>query len=336
MYNLLFFCQHILGHERYVRFLGESQEKLFERILSELDSNCFLPSVKNLPEESSDISDSEFLSICKDGPLVFRGAAKEWPAVKKWSLEYFEENYGDSEVIIMDNVGLTYDEYEKLPFRDYIGQLKTGSTKYLKFSDFVHDNPELKEDFDLDWLRKLKNLPFSWGEDTRFFMGGHRTKTPLHVGFSSFFFTQVIGQKKWVFYAPNNRMFLDARTERTTYLFSDADPYNLEDPKFPLLKYATRFEVTLNPGDIIWVPSFTWHYVENPGLSVALRYGRASLPLALYGSKMFTALMFLTTKPTIIEHVLTTVFKKRDSIYLKSQKELNKSDPFAKLVNKKG
>lgn len=324
-----------MGRERYSRLLREHQKKLFESIRSELQSSVRRPTVSNVREESPKISDSQFLNICKDGPLVFRGAAKDWPAVKNWSLDYFEKKYGDSEVIIMDNVGLTYDEYEKLPFRDYIRQLRNGSTKYLKFSDFVHDNPELKEDFDLDWLRKLQRLPFSWGEDTRFFMGGQRTKTPLHVGFSSFFFTQVIGQKKWVFYPPNNRMFLDARTERTTYLFSDADPYDSDNPEFPLLKYANRFEVTLNPGDIIWVPSFTWHYVENPGLSVALRYGRASLPLALQGSKMFTMLMFLTTKPTIIEHVMTTIFKKRDSIYLKSQAELDQSDPFTKVASKK-
>jgi hypothetical protein len=215
--------------------------------------------------------------------------------------------------------------------RHYISQLRSGSLKYLKFSDLVHDNKELKDDFDLSWLRKLRGLPFSWGEDTRFFMGGKGTFTPLHVGFSNFFFIQVMGQKKWIFYPPNNRMFLDARTERTTYLFSQANPYELDNPKFPLLKYATRYEVLLSPGDVIWVPSFTWHYVENPTLSIALRFGRASMATALRGSKMFTLLMFLTTKPSMIEHFLTTLTKKRDSIYLKSQGELNRKDIFHKI-----
>jgi hypothetical protein len=324
-YNALFFMVHILGYPRFQKYFGTHQKNFYKKIdayLAGTESTTVYP----LIELDNDISDEDFLKICYDGPRIFRGAAKDWDAVKKWDLEFFEQNYGDQKIIIMNNVGLTDNEYETMSFKHYIEGLRSGSLKYLKFSDLVHENEELKGDFNMKWLRKLCLLPFSWGEVTRFFMGGKGTLTPLHVGFSNFLFTQVMGKKKWIFYPPNNRMFLDARTERTTYLFSKANPYELNDPEFPLMKYATRYEAILEPGDIIWVPSFTWHYVENPTHSIALRYGRSSMLSVLRGSKMFTMLIFLATKPTLFEHFFVTLTRKRDSIYLQSQEDLNKKD----------
>src|ERR1019366_5527023 len=155
-------------------------------------------------------------------------------------------------------------------------------------------------DFDLEWLRKLFALPLSWGEDLKMFMGVKGTITPLHVGFSPVLFVQVMGQKKWTLYPPTDRIYLDCRTERTSYLFSHADPYKTDDPRFPLLKYARRYEVVLDPGDILWFPSFTWHHVENLSTTIGIRYGRTSLGTALRSSKLLTLLIFLATKPTII------------------------------------
>lgn len=331
-YNLLFFAEHWMGYKRFIKHFGKQQQKLFSKIDNYLAAaQTPVWQVRQVEIIDRAMDSEEFVKVAYNGPVVFKGVAKNWGAVKNWNLDFFEQNYGDQDIIIMDNVGITYNKYEKMKFKEYIAELRKGTDKYLKFSDFIHDNRELLDGLDLKWLSRMEQLPFSWGkEDARFFMGDKKSFTPLHVGFSSFLFTNIYGTKKWLLYPPNDRLFLDARSERTSYLFSRADPYEQNQPDFPLLKYATRYEVQLEAGDILWVPSFTWHYVENPTLTIAVRYGKGTMGAALKGSKMFTLLMLLATKPSLLEHFFISLTKKRESIFLKSQSQLDKED----LLNK--
>ena len=94
-------------------------------------------------------------------------------------------------------------------------------------------------------------------------------------------------------YAPSDRPYLDLRTTCTFYFHSDCDPYDLDDPKFPLLKHAWKYEITLEPGDVLWVPPFMWHQVENPTESIGIAY------------------RFMATRPNIFLHFLVTMWKRR-------------------------
>jgi hypothetical protein len=337
-YNALFFMEHILGYDRYQKYWGNHQKKLYHKIdkyLSGSDNR----EISAVDEVDKNMSGEEFMKICYEPglPKVFRGAAKDWPAVGKWTLDFFEQNYGDVKITLNDNVGLADQKFEILSFGHYIRQLKAGSLKYLRFSDVVNDNESLKNDFDMTWLRRLY-LPDSWGEDIKMFMGNKGSLTRLHVGFSDFLFVQVMGRKKWILYPTNNRLHLDARTERTHHFYSKADPYQTNDPDFPLLKYAQRYEVYLEPGDVLWVPSLVWHHVENLDDSIGIRCGRSSILSASKSSKMLTLLFFLATKPSLISHAINIRTKKRDLMFSKSWDELNESwyeriNPFKKKKN---
>ena len=322
-YNTLFVFEHFLGYKPFCKLFGKCQGKLFKRIDSYLTGKEIKGSIE-INEVDKDIPFEEFMKTCyqKRVPVVFRGAACEWGAIKKWSPDFFEYNYGNQKIILNDNVGLADQKFEVLSLADYVKQFKSRSLKYLRFSDIVSRNKELLEDFDLRWLRRF-NLPLSWGEDVKMFMGIKGSLTPLHVGFSDFLFVQVMGQKKWIFYPTNNRLFLDARTERTLHYYSNANPYNVIDKNYPLLKYAQPFEVILNPGDVLWVPSLVWHHVENKSDSIGIRFGRSSLFSGLKSSIVFTILMFLfSTKPNLFIQALTRRIQKKDLQFAKSQKDL--------------
>ena len=334
-YNCLFVFEHFLGFRLFEKFFGVTRRNLFKKMdvylkESGRGENC---EIKNV---SKDITKEEFIEQCYNPvlPKIFKGAAKEWQVVKKWNLDFFEQYHGDKEVILNDNVGITTQTFEKLDLKYYIKQLRSGSLKYLKFSDIVNDDENLKNDFDLKWLRRF-NMRFSWAEDLKMFMGGKGTITPIHVGFSGFLFVQVMGKKKWILYPPGERIFLDPRTERIFYYYSNANPYNTNDPDFPLLKYAKKYEVVLEPGDVLWVPPFTWHHVENHTDSIGIRYGRSSIPSSFKSSKMLTILFFLATKPNIISHLYTSLRNKRSYEHIKSQSEIERSifsrlNPFKK------
>ncbi len=334
-YNVLFFMEHLLGYKRFQKYLGNSQKKLNQKVDSYLNGTSD-SGFRKVEEVDVNMSRDEFMKQCFEPglPKLFKGAAKNWPAVGKWNLDFFEQNYGDVKITLNDNVGLADQAFEELSFGHYIRQLREGSLKYLRFADVVNNNEVLKNDFDMAWLRKFY-LDKSWGEDTKMFMGGKGTITPLHVGFSDFLFVQVMGRKKWILYPTNNRFHLDARTERTFHFYSKANPYNLNDPGYPLLKYAQAYEVCLERGDVLWVPSLVWHYVENLDNSIGIRCGRSSMASAFKSSKMLTALTFLATKPNIISHAISVRTKKRDLIFAKSWNDLNESqlsklNPFRK------
>jgi len=332
-YNFLFLLEHFLGYSRLEKYFGQRRKNLNAQIEQHL-KNSNGNGTREVKNVNKEVSLEEFRKLCHD-PVAFRGVGLEWPSTKKWSLDYFEEHYSDTEILLNDNTGLVdpnnRQEFDKLKLGEYISLLKNGSLSYLKFSRFVDENPELKEELDLSWLRKLR-LPLSMREESYIFMGGVGTVTPLHVGVSCNLFIQVYGKRKWTMYAPGDRIYLDARTERfMDYYYSKADPNILDDPRFPLLKYAKKFEITLEPGDVLWIPPFTWHHVVNPTPSIGLSFRFTNLPACFKASKVLTSLIFMATRPNPITHLFATLFAKNNYIFSRAQ-ALNSEDAKAKVV----
>lgn len=254
-------------------------------------------------------------------PKVFRGAAKDWPCVRKWSFDYFAEKYGDTEVVLYNSRGLTDESsdqnFDHIQLREYIELMKAGSKKYLKFSRMVHDTSELRDDFDYNWLEKF-HRPGAFGKVFYLFMGGAGTKTPIHNAPTPTVFVQIVGEKKWTLYPVEDRIFLGPRPERRGYFFTKADPDNRTGNECaPLLKYAASHTLTLYPGDVLWFPSFVWHKVENLTNSVGVGYKFNHIGSALKGSRMLSTLFALQTKPLLIESLIMARIKKNDYIFLK-------------------
>jgi hypothetical protein len=302
-YNILFFIEHWLGEKWYNTLLGNTEKKLFEKIEKY--------AIENPKEE-----DFKILDYPKDTwtepldhpyyPKVFRGAAADWPCAKKWTFEFFSEKLGDENVTLINNKGLVKDTeqaYDVVKLRDYIANLKKGSKEYLKFSRIVEEKSELRNDFNYEWLKKFR-APGAQNDLFYFFMGGKNTITPIHDGFATTVFVQIEGTKRWVFYPTNHRLFLGVRPRRYNYFYSEADPYDLNNPKYPLLKFAKRYEVLVHPGDVLFFPSFVWHQVENVSDTIGVAYKFASLPSGFTSSKMLATCFLMATKPWLIETFL--------------------------------
>jgi hypothetical protein len=325
-YDGYFVLEHFLGYPRFERLFGARRRRLYERIDRSL-AGTGRGQTLEVPSLPADAPPSALGRERGRGivPKVFRGAAADWACTKTWNLDFLAEQHGHHEVILNDNVGLVDrgagQDFETLTLRDYIRAVRNGSRKYLKFSRFVDEESGLKEDLGLAWLRRFR-LPASFREETYTFIGGAGTVTPVHCGFSCNLFVQVHGRKKWIIYAPAERAFLDLRTTRTFYFHSDCDPHDLDDPKFPLLRHARTYEITLEPGDVLWVPPFTWHQVENPTESIGIAYRYNNIPAALRSSSMLTVLFFMATRPNIFLHFLVTMWKRQAYIFIRKQEDL--------------
>lgn len=317
-YNMYFVLEHLLGDRTRYIFLDNAFSKLNNEILDNLSSSKGEHLASEVLQPLS--TEKKEVQALKNVPLLYRNAAKNWTACKKWSFEYFSEKYGDQQVIINTSKGIVDPKApqveEEISLRTYIDQIKQGTRKYLKLSNLAEKEKSLQKDVDIHWLRKLKKNG-SFGEKFYMFMGGEGTKTPMHNEFPTTVYIQVSGKKRWVLYKTSDRLFIHAKATRRTYFTSDFNPDDPDYHKFPMAKYAQKYEVVLNPGDVLLVPPLMWHYVVNETDSIGIAFKFANILESLKSSKLLTSLFFLSTNPNIFYSFFASRIKKDDYVLMK-------------------
>jgi len=264
-------------------------------------------SIQALPEMARfdrDIFYQNYLR--KSQPVVLRGFAAQWPCIEKWDLNFFSEEYGNTVSLINNNRGLVRSDeegnFEKLLLKDYLAGLKKGSKRYLRFSPIILENTELMDDLDVPALRSASGYADPRA-DFQLFIGGRGTYTPLHCAFPSNLFVQIMGQKKWILYKPTNNLFLNPPASRSFYFYTGADPYANDDNEYPLFEHAEGFQVTLEPGDVLYNPPYVWHCVKNLTHSIGLGYRYNAFSEAMRSSLFMTLMTFMSFNPTIFQHM---------------------------------
>ncbi|MFD3512471.1 cupin-like domain-containing protein [Streptomyces sp. NPDC058657] len=225
------------------------------------------------------VLDASSVSTVEDiqEPVVIRGLQTGWPALELWNAEYFRHRYGDHTVQVREYESgeeYTY-EYAQLPLADVlefwenspVDPESTGPRKYLAGWNFVRDCPELLEDFRVPGIFSqdcIDRLP----EQVRFgrmwlFFGEPGCSTGIHTDtFSTSAWLAVLqGTKSVRFVGP------EAHAEwRPTDSMWSQDTYDevIRDTGQPL------YEVTLRPGDTLYIPADWFHEVRNPERNIML------------------------------------------------------------------
>ncbi len=227
-------------------------------------------------------------------PVVLEGAAKDWLAVKNWSLEYIKDLYGEDEIVLLEDK-VADEEVKKLA--DVIDNIRSGGSKYYRFYPLFNRHPERLVDFDIKWLRNHRQ-PMSFGESIQAFIGGEGTITHLHNAFPPNLFVQVYGSKKWFLYDDYYTPIVDPHPAQNIYRYAPYiddkpfDPFEKKNPKHPQYKYIHGYEADLNPGDILWNPPYVWHTVKNVSDSIGVGY-RWINPFYCYATAPFYATLDL-------------------------------------------
>ena len=141
----------------------------------------------------------------KNKPVILKTFAKDWPALSKWTYDYFKSRHGRLPVPIQSeafaNTGRSYlTASETMTFGDYLDLIATLPTKkrMFLFNIFKHI-PELCEDFSYpEW-----NIPFVRKHPFMFF-GGATSFVDIHydLDLSHVFITQFAGKKDVILFAP--------------------------------------------------------------------------------------------------------------------------------------
>lgn len=224
-------------------------------------------------------------------PVVMENLSEDWPAKEKWDLEYFHKNAGDVIVPLYDGQPAKGKQKSHKPARrikmsEYIDILKSGPTDLrMFFFNLLQNCPDLLKDFKYPEIgvKFFKKLPV-------LFVGGEGAKVLMHydMDLANNFHFNFAGTKKFILYPPSETKYL----YKVPYSIVSMESIDMDNPdftKYPALAKTHGFEVILEHGDTLFIPSKWWHFVkyETPCLSLTLR----SLP----------------TKPTKILEVLNNV-----------------------------
>ncbi|MFC7697403.1 cupin-like domain-containing protein [Bradyrhizobium sp. GCM10028915] len=227
------------------------------------------------------LSDSDFATNYRDAmrPVLFRGGCAAWSACNRWSPEYFDHVAGSLTVPVK-----TLSK----------GDIKVSSWRLTEYVQFIMEqSPRGREAFsnaepipychDIPLLGLVESLagdcqPFPvnflspsyrehWWRYSQFFMGPAGTVTPLHFDslLSHNVFFQIYGAKTFTILPPNQSELCGRRNWR----WFDVDPELPDYVRFPEYREATPVVITVNAGDMLYMPPGTLHHVRSLSASIS-------------------------------------------------------------------
>ncbi len=232
--------------------------------------------------DQKNFSDSYFTPL---RPLVIKDLAKTWPASKKWTPDFFKEQYGNKQVKVYDEsfveAGKHYmSKLKSISLREYIDTIMTSSQNLRMFLyNIKSEIPELVDDINFPTLVNglSKNFVFM-------FFGCKGSVTQMHfdIDMSHVLHTPILG-KKTVYLFPYEQGKNLHRYPFTCRSYVDVERPDFE--QYPGLKDAQGYKVELEPGETLYIPSGYWHHFvyDEPGYAVSLRCSNQTLMGRLHG-----------------------------------------------------
>jgi hypothetical protein len=224
---------------------------------------------------------AEFLDrfYSQNKPVVIEGAMDDWPAMTRWTdADYLKSKCGDRvvEVQANRNSDANYELNQtklkqEMTFAQFVDLTETaGQTNnwYITANNSGKNKEALKELWDdivvfPDYLRDddPANRGFFW-------FGPAGTVTPLHHDLTNNFMAQVRGRKLVRLIAPHDLPYL----YNNRHCYSPVNLDAVDHAKYPLFRNARVIDVTIGPGDLLFLPVGWWHYVRGLDISITMTF----------------------------------------------------------------
>ncbi len=211
-------------------------------------------------------------------PVIITDAIRHWPALGRWTPDFFKVNHGDLQVRV---------DGKEMPLHDLIDQVMASSPSqpapYLRNQKLSEWPKELHKDIspmpDCTEPNWLASALFPSRVDQTYkeiFIGGPGAR--FHVlhydGYHTHaFLMQVFGDKEYVAYAPDQTPFVYPNTTSKYGNESQVgDGMQPDLAKFPLFDKAQGIRFQLHAGETLFVPSGWWHTARilSPSITVSI------------------------------------------------------------------
>jgi hypothetical protein len=209
-------------------------------------------------------------------PVLLTDMCDDWPAGRLWSPDYLVTRMGDAEVEVMSGrtsgsaVELDMDQHRTtMRFEDYVARVRAvewSNDLYLVANNGLLARDcaaPLWDDLALD-SRYLDSM--APRRETFFWYGPAGTVTWLHHDVMNIVFHQVSGWKHFVLISP----LATHRVSNSVGVYSDVDPLGADPDRFPRFADVHQLQVTVGPGEALFIPAGWWHYVTALETSISV------------------------------------------------------------------
>lgn len=194
-------------------------------------------------------------------PLVIQDLASSWPALKKWTPDFFKANHGTQQVKVYDQgfvvAGASYMAKAKsMSLADFIDAVITTSQDLRMFLyNISSEIPELINDIVFPDLVEGLSKKFVF-----MFFGCKDSVTQMHfdIDMSHVFHTSIFGKKTITLFP------YEQGKQLHRYPFTCRSYVDVHQPDFeqyPGLKEVQGYQVVLEPGETLYIPSGYWHHL---------------------------------------------------------------------------
>ncbi|XP_024142132.1 HSPB1-associated protein 1 homolog [Oryzias melastigma] len=218
-------------------------------------------------------------------PAVFLNMTCDWP-VLLWTAEHLSSRLGDRLVRFrlgrkqktnapLFETQCSYVQAQMAQFLSWTqGQGDVGPfskypySEYWAYADYKYiamlfeDQPGMFEDV------KWSDFGFEGrnGRDSTVWIGTNGANTPCHMDtYGCNLVLQVQGRKRWHLFPPEDtpNLYPTRIPYEESSVFSSVNVQSPDLKKFPAFQAAQAHIVTLQPGQVLYVPRHWWHYVES-------------------------------------------------------------------------
>lgn len=230
-------------------------------------------------ERRHKLSRDEFLRdyYTTNRPVVITGMMDDWPAMRKWNLDFFQKQFGDRDIEVQmgRNAGANYEVerekfIKKISMSQFIEMIRSSNGTndfYLTANNNSSNKKALPELWD-DIIQIPEYLDGSDRLGGFFWMGPPGTITPFHHDLTNNFMAQVIGRKR-VKIAPSWDMPL---MNNDYHVFCRVDGRVTNPNPQPGREEPQILECMLCAGEILFLPIGCLHYVEGVETSVTISF----------------------------------------------------------------
>jgi len=275
IYFLLFICNKYIDIKLTDKLLNQFENKMINKYLSKTEiKSSDIPVIK-----SGELTHNNFIKLSNNfrKPVIIKGYLKDTRDVNKWDIDYLKKIIGDFKINVLCKEDKL--EIKNYKFSEFANDMKHKNIYINNNHTILSEFPSLYDDI----KTKFNNFKDTINTNLRnihianLFIGYNRkediTGSNMHCGGSGNFFCMIRGKKRWTLIDPKYSCILKGRVAQTGIhaqtLFDMPDTDLLTYPK--IFNYLPRYDIVLDPGDILWNAPWWWHRIENDdGLNIGM------------------------------------------------------------------